>query len=129
MKTATERAVRLAVEGGWAERYIRGEKIHSIKVKNLCTPINSLLRGKRLRWADTITIDFKHSEVNLPLYEALMDKDFWRFLGMRLGWGTDEKNSWDERTWASYWHSLIDHLADGGTTEQFFKTLLAGVGE
>lgn len=110
MKTATERAVRLAVEGGYKSDY----DVTSVK---------------------SDTIHFKEWDGdgffrrNMPLYEALMDKDFWRCLGKRLGW-QDYSKTWTKQGisakpgWKHAWHSLIDRLADGGTCEHFFETLL-----
>jgi hypothetical protein len=54
--------------------------------------------------------------------EALLDPQFWRALGLALGWyaGVDKKCLIYEQWWRQPWHRFIDHLADGHTPEAFF---------
>jgi len=61
-------------------------------------------------------------------YTFFMDPAFWQCLGKARGW---LPNSDEEITAAThkygykhYWHSLIDHLASGGTAESFFASLV-----
>lgn len=57
-------------------------------------------------------------------HSRLLDHLFFQALGRGLGWGEDENNTWDKRTWASHWHRLIDHLAEGKDIESFFEQLI-----
>lgn len=60
----------------------------------------------------------------LSYEEILLDPLFWQSLGKSMGWekGIDTypyKNS----AWKEKWHSLIDHLASGGSIEDFFNEI------
>ncbi len=74
------------------------------------------------------------------------DPLFWQALGKALGWELDGEYcksgcgcvrgdgnlhdgalcSWEHREseWKINWHNFIDHLAEGGTPDSFFKALL-----
>lgn len=54
---------------------------------------------------------------DLELAPLFLDPSFWQSLGKALGW--DE----DSIALNSYWHSFIDHLADGKDAESFFQPL------
>lgn len=56
--------------------------------------------------------------------DLLLSVTFWQALGKSL-WLNDEKNSYDpnHNEWLVQWHMFIDHLADGGTIEEFFEGL------
>lgn len=78
-----------------------------------------------------------------PISDILLDPAFWQALGKARGWGSfydDEgmprvysTQGWypitktgsghDEQMWEAHWHRFIDHLASGGTVEDFFKNL------
>jgi len=52
---------------------------------------------------------------------------FWKCLGKSLGWGKEDEQialiyKW--KAWQYYWHSFIDHLAEGKDIDSFFKELL-----
>ena len=53
---------------------------------------------------------------------SLLDPQFWRALGLALGWyaGVEPKCLIYEQWWRQPWHRFIDHLADGHTPEAFF---------
>lgn len=53
----------------------------------------------------------------------LLDPLFWQALGKSLGW---KEAGWTkgQDEWIWYWHDFIDHLAEGGTAEDFFTHLL-----
>ena len=68
----------------------------------------------------------------------LLDPLFWQCLGKQQGWlevgelwydihdkEQCENPQYDHsRTWLGKWHSFIDHIADGGTPDEFFNNLL-----
>jgi len=55
---------------------------------------------------------------------VLLDNDFWQCLGKAMGWRRVKE--WDEKyaPYQKHWHSLVDHLADGGNVDMFFERLL-----
>ena len=72
-------------------------------------------------------------------HRVLLDPAFWQCLGKQRGWvcrhceGTGQAKNrdkcfkcggegWDD-LWERNWHSLIDHLAQGGSVEEFFTNL------
>lgn len=57
--------------------------------------------------------------VNHPTY-IVCDPAFWQSLGKAMGW--DDKSKIKDY-WKFNWHSLIDHLADGGSIESYFEKL------
>jgi hypothetical protein len=67
------------------------------------------------------------SEGKVVRYDFLFCPDFWRCLGKGMNWTTEWKDkkiaSMFEDPWLYYWHSLIDHLASGGTIKSFFSEL------
>ncbi len=65
--------------------------------------------------------------------DRLLDPLFWQALGKAEGWTTDGKTSrfssmtfgeFEKRHWKTHWHSLIDHLAQGGDIDTFFNNLI-----
>jgi len=68
-----------------------------------------------------------------------LDPLFWQSLGKAMEWDSKQFHSEDEkcshgahcgghyrghgRMWLEEWHRFIDHLAEGGTPESFFKQL------
>lgn len=60
--------------------------------------------------------------------DILLDPDFWKCLGKAEGWIVEMPSRYsfnDEiAEWEHYWHSFIDHLADGGNIDDFFNNLL-----
>lgn len=55
----------------------------------------------------------------------LLDPSFWQALGKARGW---EKwfmpYKYGMTEWQGNWHRFIDHLAEGGDSETFFKNLV-----
>ena len=94
-----------------------------------------------LEWHDIIKMDeFRAPDVHsriwgqselgeahgMTLGEVLLSPDFWRALGKTEGWPDMLKGVVSLRGndgWQQRWHSLIYHLADGGTIESYFETL------
>lgn len=76
------------------------------------------------------------SEGNKTWGYVLLDPLFWQALGKAEGWGyIGEQNGITVRVrtavnhitgeeWLHYWHSFIDHLASGGSADEFFNNLL-----
>lgn len=60
------------------------------------------------------------------IHQILLDPTFWTSLGKGMGWGGENNLAPEMRlwTWKDYWHSLIDHLAQGKDIESFFAALL-----
>ena len=64
----------------------------------------------------------------------IVNKHFWQALGKSMGWCegkvaqgggecTDCSDMNCENNHFVYWHKLIDHLAEGGSIEDYFKDL------
>jgi hypothetical protein len=78
--------------------------------------------------------NYYNSYVNdLNNSDTLFDPLFWQSLGKALWWsvtdqcwgcGYDEGATDNTPEWKVYWHSFIDHLAEGKDPEDFFKQLL-----
>lgn len=102
-----QQAIEKAIEGGFRVR----EKHVDVGASQLSTSIN--------------------------INDVLLDFSFWQALGKSMGWNTyvvDERPSMSTFEWEYhnakgtktpeyYWHKLIDHLAEGGTIEGYFKSL------
>lgn len=56
-------------------------------------------------------------------YKTFLDPNFWKSLGKAEGWSTPEKPN-EIRDWLGRQHDFIDHLASGGTPDDFFKQIL-----
>lgn len=59
--------------------------------------------------------------------EIVLDPLFWQALGKALGWPEhNHLKRWGEETnsWYAQMHNFIDHLANRGTPESFFTSLL-----
>jgi hypothetical protein len=85
-------------------------------------------------------VPFSYEEplsLNLVAQKAiLLDPAFWQALGRVEGWNLLQYSPWAIRDsegdfveekvpeYIVHMHRLIDHLADGGTIEQFFTNLL-----
>lgn len=59
----------------------------------------------------------------------LLDPLFWQALGKAEGWEKVDSAItfsvfFKGNTWKGYWHSFIDHLAEGGNVDEFFNKLL-----
>lgn len=107
-----ETAIKKAIEGGW-------------------------------RSDDPMVVDGSERYVNMVGYEKiLLDPTFWQCLGKAMGWtkqtqevqldgfnleamnnGCSSTTKDIEYNWLYYWHRFIDHLADGGDANSFFKNL------
>lgn len=71
---------------------------------------------------------------------VLLDPTFWQCLGKAMGWEGKkqqvidngpysrpryELGGWEQTgDWKKEWHSLIDHLADGGNVDEFMNNLI-----
>ncbi len=92
---------------------------------------------------DSMVID--GSYFNMIGDRIFLDLEFWQSLGNSLGWnsfsykkriGTSStsfktktikitRKSGVKRNWVYHWHRFIDHLAEGGTPDEFFDKLLS----
>ena len=61
---------------------------------------------------------------SIPI-NTFLDPQFWQSLGKALGWtARGQQLAMDSKpTWLLEWHRFIDHLAEGKTAEEYFKTL------
>ena len=73
----------------------------------------------------------KNAEREVFLRYIFLDPDFWKCLGKAIGWeimyrpykSGSTRNFDAIQGWLYQWHRFIDHLAEGGTAEEFFKEL------
>lgn len=60
-------------------------------------------------------------------HRVLLDPEFWRCLGKQQGW-IGKQQGWRVTKpldiWEYHMHRFVDHLANGGTADEFFKDLL-----
>ena len=55
-----------------------------------------------------------------------LDASFWQSLRKTMGWKIGEHHCpacEAKHRWLYHWHHFIDHLAEGKSAEEFFKTL------
>ena len=80
----------------------------------------------KLGWTGSRTSGFENYRGDI-----LIDPLFWSSLGKALGWDkrvteyysfTDGKIN--NEVWRIEFHRFIDHLAEGGTPDDFFKSLI-----
>jgi len=98
--------IKKAIEGGWKN-----------KIKQ-ATPILSRRFG--LKTAQEMYFMWVFS-----------DPSFWQCLGKAMGWeimyrpykSGSTRNFDAIQGWLYQWHRFIDHLAEGGTAEEFFKEI------
>ena len=81
-------------------------------------------------------LEFALHDYDCPEWEEYcLDPLFWQALGKAMGWGmwkspeinasVIEEDYWEGKTlWFYHWHRFIDHLASGGSADDFFKDLL-----
>lgn len=117
----TQRAIELAVEGGW--KYQNNRKTDfTVREHDLKIYFN----------------DENDTKIYIGFYEVLLDSFFWKSIGKALDWeerkecGCCNKEKefcrcwhyeiWEE--WKNQWHSFIDILASGQTPDDFFATIL-----
>jgi hypothetical protein len=116
-----EKAIKLAIEGGYA------------KIMPFYSRENDRVRPNVFRERDS---DF---EVELSDAEVTSEPIFWQSLGKSLGWKEMHMfgcegymdNAYCEcevgfpmEGWLLHWHRFIDHLAEGKDPEEFFNNLL-----
>lgn len=112
-----EEAIIKSIEGGW-----RNKETHQGVL--ISRP------QSYVQFWNSSTCDDMYPVEGTPLSSILLDPLFWQCLGKSLGW--DNKDEFilnDENRWIYRWHSLIDHIADGGDIDTFFKELLANKSE
>lgn len=110
-------AIQKAIEGGYEIKGLfmraKGANIEDGKL---------VLHKEKDGWNSTEKMTIDEAFEN----KLLLDPLFWKSLGKSLGWKEGEymndtlwKGEWHER-----WVSFIDHLAEGGTPDDFFKSLI-----
>jgi len=124
-----ETAIEKAIEGGWI--YRQGMSFREWHYYD---------KGRPFVRAYFDTSSNSH---DIQWEEIMLDPIFWQSLGKAMGWQEcyyqyhykfNEPYPFNVKSksmshqphyllWQYYWHSLIDHLADGGTIEEYFKKL------
>mgnify|MGYP000861035435 CR=1 FL=1 len=78
---------------------------------------------------------FGLNNASYSMEKVYLDPEFWQALGKSMGWweqrdGNDcggcetcDRTFNHSKDYILYWHRFIDHLADGGTIEEFFESL------
>lgn len=89
----------------------------------------AIQKAKNANWNDNRDVAGPYESNPIRIDEiAFMSPLFWMALGKSLGW-TGLYKDYDRITkaknWLNIWHDFIDHLSNGGTAEDFFKSLLA----
>ncbi len=67
-----------------------------------------------------------NQHIEFPCNEiTFLDPAFWQALGKARGWGASGIYAFGRNLleWEANWHRFVDHLASGGTSEDFFKEL------
>ncbi len=98
-------AIEKSIEGGW--KYANINK-RTLKVN-----------GDFVTWEGKGTFDQRIIQV------FILIPSFWQALGKSMGWAKDltESGKPSQIGYLMYWHDLIDHLAEGGSTESYFEKL------
>jgi hypothetical protein len=119
-----QEAIKRAIEGGWKpkqlnDRSLQGYQFHRYR-KNYST------------WYKKYSKDNEPTYCYLPHEVSLLDPEFWKCLGKSEGWESGCglprselcacRSCW--MAWKYYWLDFIDHLAQGGTIDEFFEKIL-----
>ena len=109
-----ENAILKAIEGGYLFKLYNGEPSCELNVYG----------GEgELKLPVRITATYKDGYVrNVTQHEITGDPLFWQCLGASMGWG--DVPSENLCGWLYKMHRFIDHIANGGTVDDFFKDLL-----
>ena len=109
-----QEAIQKAIDGGW--------RINGETPKYVGGFGNIELQDKVC-----FEIDGEYGDCSgYPIESALMDPLFWKALGKSMGWDKAVYGygpGMPKTYWESEWHQLINHLAAGGTIEDYFKNL------
>ena len=100
--TATEQTIQDAIEGGW----------------NVGEGFEVSGRGEKVKVYTNNEDDDKYI---IDINQILLDPKFWQAVGKTRGWNGKEYFS---NKYLREWHTFIDHLADGKTTEEALTELL-----
>ena len=104
-----EQAIQKAMEGGYKHPAHFGTtgKVEQL----LLDPSFWQSLGKAMGWADRLCIQCADENDGEPMYCEVCDG------------GDSPQHHSPQSEWLYRWHSFIDHLADGGSIEEWFKTL------
>lgn len=116
--TAVSRAIEDAIKGGW-----KGLGKNKKEVRRRLHNINEI--GVVLEEG----VVYESDDAMLLFEEIFLSKSFWVALGKARGWPqSDARRTYNdvsaEPNWLWYWHSFIDHLAEGKDAESFFSDLI-----
>ena len=109
-----QETIEKAIEGGY-----KGDKHFLINLPEYAKsqiwldPLFWQSLSKAMRWKKWTWVSWKDSWSNLTQMQATNDDDF----------SPNWPNGSCRYSWVYQWHRFIDHLADGGTPESFFKNL------
>jgi hypothetical protein len=113
-KSFTQEGVEKAIEGGY--------KLYDHKdVKVFYDPLFDEIT--------TVEIATHKIAEKIDSNQALLDPDFWKCLGVSLGW-SKESGKLDIKyneifNYRHYMHRFIDHLIEGRSVEEFFEELIS----
>lgn len=100
MHPYTEKAIQKAIEGEWGS-----------------------FEGEKVEYYDGILFSDVGS-FRMTMEEIVLDPTFWKSLGKAMDKFDDNPSENNYKTWLHNWHRLIDTLAEGGTAEEFFKSII-----
>jgi len=120
--------IEKAIEGGWKDLIIKGKEHHIffsgggayaepnfIQVGYTCVGIKP---------------PCNKDSIGFTKYEILLDPKAWQAVGKVEGWGTIDNcpcckkiHHRDEPKWLYNMHRMVDFICEGGTIEEYVKTL------
>jgi len=135
-----EQAIKKAIEGGWSvQQSYYTRQVAFTKLKS----VNEYHTVVELDFTTQVEDEIGRLK-DVPVTETyqtpkiFLDPLFWQCLGKALGWSDLPFWRYGETCkkcgenlggiryvqWQYIWHSFIDHLAEGGNIDGFFKNLL-----
>lgn len=111
-----KQAIQKAIEGGWSREAVKGTEDWYFNDIFL-DPLFWKSLGKAMGWNEhEITIKVPAQTVHRIRRDRSGGED--------IEWPAhSRKRKVMTKKWLKEWHRFIDHLADGGTAESFFKYL------
>ncbi len=113
-----QEAIKKAIEGGWTKYGFPSGRKNDLRV------IRSRGQFKNSALFKSPLLVYIPPYKKIPLTDILLDLKFWQCLGKALKWHTHNVKSIKGQGWWRKWHDFIDHLANGKTAEDFFKSLV-----
>ena len=114
-------AVKIAIENGWT--MFKGHKVDSVRFMPGDKRLAEVVEEHEGRTSSSTTFSYD---------EFFLDPLFWQSLGKGLGWEETVEIEIPDfpltpaltaTQWKVHWHRFIDALAEGRTSEEFFREL------